>query len=179
MFVREGWRSKRTMAENIYTMWIEMTSVSFIYLNRIWGIPPEASPVHSKAAAWPLGFFTRTKAHTFVGLLVVRVQYMYESTKIILSKVLSYFRTKVRKYFRTTLYFESTKVRKYKVPSYESTKVLFLLPMHCHTVALDCPMDIKYRVVHVCVPLVVVQRRQISHLKEERRPSTGPALASS
>ena len=86
--------------------------------------------------------------------------------------------TFVRKYESTTLYFESTKVRKYKV-QYLRTKVLFLLPMHCHTVALDCPMDIKYRVVHVCVPLVVVQRRQISHLKEERRPSTGPALASS
>ena len=119
MFVREGWRSKRTMAENIYTMWIEMTSVSFIYLNRIWGIPPEASPVHSKAAAWPLGFFTRTKAHTFV--LVVRVQYnyMYESTKVLLSKV--------RKY-------ESTFVLwKYESTKYESTFVLFLLPMHCHS----------------------------------------------
>jgi len=95
------------MAENIYTMWIEMTSVSFIYLNRIWGIPPEASPVHSKAAAWPLGFFTRTKAHTFV--LVVRVQYnyMYESTKVLLSKVLSYESTKVLWKYESTKY-EST-----------------------------------------------------------------------
>ena len=103
------------MAENIYTMWIEMTSVSFIYLNRIWGIPPEASPVHSKAAAWPLGFFTRTKAHTFV--LVVRVQYnyMYESTKVRKYESITLESTFVRKY-------ESTlKVRKYKVRKYFRT----------------------------------------------------------